>query len=142
MNNVTLIGRLVADPELKFLPGSGTALTQFTLAVDKGLSKAKKEEFKAEGKQTADFPRIKVWGKQGENAAKYLAKGRLVAVQGKIETGSYDKDDGTKVYTTDVNAFHVEFLEWGDNNGGSSNNQASSEGEADYQEIEDDDVPF
>ena len=62
---------------------------------------------------TADFIRIVVWGKMAENSANYLVKGRLVGIQGRIQTGSYDKD-GVKVYTTDVVASQVEFLEWGD----------------------------
>ena len=63
MNNTVLIGRLVRDPELRYLPGAGTANTTFTLAVDKGLSKDKKAEFEAQNKPTADFIRIVVWGK-------------------------------------------------------------------------------
>ena len=113
MNNTVLIGRLVRDPELKYI-STGTANTTFTLAVDKGLSKEKKQEAEAKNQPTADFIRIVVWGKQAENAANYLAKGRLVAVQGRINTSSYTKDDGTRVYTTDVVANNIEFLEWGD----------------------------
>lgn len=141
MNNVILIGRLVNDPEVRFLQGNGTAIAQFTLAVDKGLSKSKKEEFKAQGKSTADFPRIKVWGKQAENCGNYLAKGRLVAIQGKIETGSYEKEGVGKVYTTDVVANNVEFLEWGDKNNNQQNNVEDNSEE--FQAIEDDnDLPF
>lgn len=112
MNNVILIGRLVKDPELKYLQ-NGTATCNFTLAVDKGLSKDKKQELQTLNKPTADFIRVVVWGKQAENAANYLAKGRLAAIQGRIQTGNYDKD-GVKVYTTDIIASNVEFLEWGD----------------------------
>ena len=113
MNNCTLIGRLCADPELRYLQ-TGTATTTFTLAVDKGLSKEKKNEMELQNKPTADFIRIVVWGKSAENCANYLAKGRLVAVQGRIQTGSYDDKDGKRVYTTDVVASNVEFLEWKD----------------------------
>ena len=114
MNNVVLIGRLTRDPELRYIPGSGSAVTKFSLAVDKGLSKDKKDEMKAIGQSTADFINIVVWGKQAENAANYLAKGRLVAIQGRIQSGSYEDKDGKRVYTTDVVANNVEFLEWGD----------------------------
>lgn len=112
MNNVVLIGRLVRDPELKYLQ-SGTANTTFTLAVNKNLSKDKKQEMESNNQPTADFIRIVVWGKMAESCANYLAKGRLVGIQGRIQTGSYDKD-GTKVYTTDIVASQVEFLEWAD----------------------------
>jgi len=125
VNKVILTGRLVANPELKFLAGAGTAVSSFTIAVEKGLSKAKKEEFKKLGKATADFPRVKVFGKTAEAVANYTEKGKMVLVEGSIQTGSYEKQDGTKVYTTDVLAQHVEFLEWKDNNnsGGNSFNQ-------------------
>ncbi|OQY09284.1 MAG: single-stranded DNA-binding protein, partial [Fusobacteriia bacterium 4572_132] len=63
MNDVNLIGRLTRDPLLKYIPGSGTAVSEFTLAVDKGLSKAKKKELETKGKPTADFIRIIAWGK-------------------------------------------------------------------------------
>lgn len=114
MNNVVLIGRLVREPELRYLPGSGQAISTFTLAVDKGLSKDKKQEMESQNKPSADFIRIIVWGKMGENCANYLAKGRLVGIQGRIQTGSYDDKDGKKVFTSDVVASNVEFLEWGD----------------------------
>lgn len=114
MNNVVLIGRLTRDPDLRYIPNSGTALCKFTLAVDRGLSKEKKQEAENKGWQTADFINITVWGKQGENAANYLAKGKLVAVQGRIQTGSYEAEDGTRRYTTEVVANNVQFLERGD----------------------------
>lgn len=110
MNNVNLIGRLVRDPELRYIP-SGTAVTKFTLAVDKNLSREKKQEAESKGQPTADFINIVVWGKQAENCANFLVKGRQVAIQGRIQSGSYEKD-GTRVYTTDVVASNVEFLEW------------------------------
>ena len=110
MNNVVLIGRLTRDPELRYIPGSGQAVTKFSLAVDKGLSKDKKQEMESQNKPTADFINIVVWGKQAENAANYLVKGRLVGVQGRIQTGSYDDKDGKKVYSFDVVAKNVEFL--------------------------------
>ena len=99
MNNVILIGRLTKDPELSFTP-SQTALCKFTIAVDR----QSKEE------KTADFIRIVVWGKQAENCDRYLFKGKQVAVNGRIQTGSYKDRDGKTVYTTDVIANNVEFL--------------------------------
>ena len=143
MNNCVLIGRLTRDPELRYLPGNGTPLTKFNLAVDRNLSKEKKQEFESQGKQTADFINITVWGKMGESCANYLAKGRLVGVQGRIQSGSYTKDDGTRVYTTEVVANNVEFLEWKDKSNQQDKQQDSSipDGFMDYSGSQDD-IPF
>jgi single-strand DNA-binding protein len=75
-------------------------MATFTLAVDRPFSKEKE----------ADFIRIVVYGRQAENCSTYLAKGRQAAVQGRIQTGSYTRQDGQKVYTTDVIADRVEFI--------------------------------
>ncbi|WP_040397613.1 single-stranded DNA-binding protein [Anaerococcus senegalensis] len=109
MNKVLLIGRLTKDPDLKYTQ-SGMAVCQFTLAVNKNLSKDKKEELEAQNKPTADFPRIIVWGKMGENASRYLKKGSQCAIDGSIQTGSYEDNNGNRVFTTDIVAQHVEFL--------------------------------
>ena len=98
MNAVILIGRLARDPELSFTPNTNKAVCKFTIAVDR----MKKED-------GADFIRITVWGKQAENCDRFLRKGRQVAVMGRIQTGSYKKNDET-IYTTDVVADRVEFL--------------------------------
>lgn len=111
MNSVVLIGRLTRDPELRTIPGSGASVGSFTLAVDKGLSKQKKAEMEQKNQPTADFIRISVWGKQAESCAAYLKKGSLVGVNGRIQTRSYDDKDGNRVFTTDVVANGVEFLE-------------------------------
>jgi len=147
MNNVVLIGRLVRDPELRFVPGSGLAVANFTMAIDKGLTREKKQEFESQGKPTADFIRIVVWGKQAENCSQYLAKGKLVAIQGSIQTSSYKSKEGDTRYTTEVLANRVEFLEWGEKTQSSSaKNDDFSFGASnfeDFQSIEDDDdVPF
>lgn len=134
MNSVNLIGRLCIDPELRYIPGSGTAVTKFSLAVDKNLSKEKKEEARQSGGVTADFIRIVVWGKMAESCANYLVKGRLVAVQGRIQTGSYDDKDGKRIYTTDVVAQNVEFLEW--------NNKEAETPHQDFHPIDNQDIPF
>ena len=112
MNQVVLIGRMTRDPEMRVLQ-NGTATTRFTLAVDRALSKDKKQEAEGKGQPTADFVPVTVWGKQAESCADYLAKGRMVAVQGRITTGSYEKE-GKTVYTTEVTAERVQFLEWGE----------------------------
>lgn len=150
MNNVVLIGRLTRDPELRYIPNSGAAVTNFTLAVDKQLSREKKDEMEARNEATADFIRIVVWGRMAENCANYLKKGRLVAVQGRIQTGSYQAQDGSTRYTVDVVANNVEFLEWGDNNNNNNYNSGGSQQQSndDFSDIEgfqpsgNDDIPF
>lgn len=152
MNKVILIGRLVRDPELKYTQ-SNQAVCNFTLAVDKNLRKDKREEAEAAGRPTADFPRVIVWGKMAENASRYLFKGSQCAVDGRIQTGSYQDKDGKTVYTTDVIADRVEFLARANqekrNDGGGTNayqnNSGSSEEffDDDFREIEDDGrIPF
>lgn len=110
MNSVNLIGRLTRDPELRYTP-SQTATCTFTLAVDKKLSREKRQEAESAGKPTADFPRITVRGAQAENVSRYLSKGSQCGVIGRIQTGSYqDRETGKSVYTTDIIADRVEFL--------------------------------
>lgn len=111
MNRVDLIGRLTADPELRYAPSTGKAVTKFTIAIDRQMSKEQKEQAQQAGKPTADFIRIIVWGKTAEHCGNYLAKGRLVSVEGSIITGSYETAAGEKRYTTEVAANKVQFLE-------------------------------
>lgn len=106
MNSVVLIGRLTKDPEVRYTATTQMAVAQFTVAIDRPV--------RAGGEKQTDFPRVTVFGKQAENCEKYLAKGRLVGIQGSLQTGSYQNKDGNTVYTTDVVANRVEFLEWGD----------------------------
>lgn len=143
LNNVVLIGRLTRDPELRYIPNSGTPVSTFTLAVDKNLSKEKKMEMESKNQPTADFIRIVVWGKVAENCANFLNKGKLVGVNGRIQTGSYDDKDGKKVYTTEVVATNVEFLEWGDNTQKSSGSSGSDFSDIDgFHPTDNDDIPF
>lgn len=114
MNSVILIGRLTRDPELRYTPSTQMAVATFNLAIDRPT--------RAGGEKQTDFPRITVFGKQAENCERFLAKGRLVGVQGRLQTGSYQNKNGDTVYTTDVVADRVEFLEWGDKPQGTSNN--------------------
>ena len=102
MNSVILIGRLARDPELSYTPNTNTACCRFNLAVDRPRRNGED--------QGADFIRITVWGRQAETCDRYLAKGRQIAVMGRIQTGSYKNRNGETVYTTDVVAERVEFL--------------------------------
>ena len=111
MNRVILIGRLTREPELRYTQARQAVCT-FNLAVDKGLSKQRRQEAEANNRPTADFPRITVWGVQAENASRYLHKGSQCAIEGRIQTGSYqDSQTGKMIYTTDVVADRVEFIE-------------------------------
>ena len=110
MNSVILVGRLTGNTELSYTPNTQTAVCRFTIAVDRPKKDA-----------GADFIRITVWGQQGENCDRYLSKGRMVAVQGRLTTGSYKGKDGKTVYTTEVTADRVEFL------GGKSENREQTE---------------
>ena len=106
MNSVALIGRLTKDPEVRYTSGSQMAVATFTVAIDRPV--------RAGAEKQTDFPRVTVFGKQAENCERFLSKGRLVGIQGRIQTGSYQDRDGKTVYTTDVVAERVEFLEWGE----------------------------
>lgn len=139
MNNVVLIGRLTKDPELRYIPESQNAVATFTLAVDRPYAKDKQ----------ADFIRITVFGKQAENCERFLTKGRMAAVQGRLQTGSYKNKDGATVYTTDVVAERVEFLEWGE----STNAEKKRRNDQNFHQTpgipegfqaleDDDDIPF
>ncbi|SHI10965.1 single-strand binding protein [Clostridium collagenovorans DSM 3089] len=152
MNKVVLIGRLTKDPELKFTPGTGTAVATFTIAVDR--------KFKREGQQEADFIPIVVWGKAAENTANYMSKGRLIGIAGRIETRSYEGKDGIRRYVTEVVADEVQFLDKGSkqpdtNNGygfqdsgfgGNQSTQGFTPAESNFGSevtpMDDDDIPF
>lgn len=101
MNKVILIGRLTAKPELKYT-NSNIAFTNFSLAVNRPP--------KEDGTKEADFIQIRVWKKQAENVCKYLDKGRLVSIEGRIQTDNYTNKDGEKKYITVVVCEKIEFL--------------------------------
>lgn len=139
MNNIMLIGRATKDPELKYLPNGGTAVSTFSIAVDKQLSKEKKQEAETNGQPTADFINIVVWGKQAESVANYLGKGKLVAIRGRIQTRNWDAQDGTKRYATEVVAEQVQFLEWKDKDNSQPTKSYDTSG---FQPTNNEDVPF
>jgi single-strand DNA-binding protein len=130
MNNVVLIGRLTKDPEVKYIPQSETAVANFTLAVDRPMTKEKK----------ADFIRIVCFGKTAEICERYLTKGRLIGIQGRIQTGSYKTSTGETRYTTDVYADRVKFLDWGEKKNGIPDGFEEVEGFAMLDD--DDEIPF
>lgn len=115
-------------------------MARFAIAIDRPVRQGAEKK--------ADFPQIVVFGKQAENCERFLAKGRLVGIQGRIQTGSYTSKAGNVVYTTDVIADRVEFLEWGDRNDRPSQGRPARQepAEADipegFQAVQDDDIPF
>lgn len=115
MNKVVLVGRLTRDPELRFAAGSGTAVSRFTVAVNR--------QFK---RDETDFINCVAFGKTAETISQYFTKGKQIAVSGSIRTGSYDAQDGTKRYTTDVTVDTFDFIDSGnrDNNGGGYNSNS------------------
>lgn len=130
INNVTLVGRLTRDPELRYTP-SGVAVTKFTLAVNRNFSNQN-------GEREADFINIVTWRKQAENCANYIKKGSLVGIVGRIQTGKYENNEGRTVYTTDVVAENVQFLE--SKRGGGFQNPFDDNGKP--IDIKDEDLPF
>lgn len=132
MNKVVIIGRLTKDPELKYTPGNGAAVTTVTLAVDR--------RFNQEGKKEADFIPIVIWAKSAESTAQYMRKGLLMGVAGRIQTRSYDAKDGGKRYITEVVAEEIQFLEWGKKDG--DENYSSSGDFDNMTPVDDGDIPF
>lgn len=133
MNLVLISGRLTKDPEVRYTTGTQMAVAVFTLAIDRGKDKNGED-------MGADFPRVTVFGKQAENCERFLGKGCRVSVQGRIQTGSYEKD-GQKVYTTDVIASRVEFIDFKDKTPQNSN-ESETEGFAGFARVDDSEVPF
>jgi len=132
MNKVILVGNLTRDPELA-TTNSGISYCRFSLAVPK--------RFTTGGDREAEFINIVVWRGQAENCAKYLKKGSKAAIVGNIQTRSYDAQDGSKRYVTEVVAEEVEFI--GSRNGGDSvDSHKSNEEVSDLQPIDDDTLPF
>lgn len=122
MNVVTLMGRLSKDPELRYSP-QGMANTRITVAVDRGYNQQKRQEAETQGQPTADFINCVAFGKTAELIANYFNKGNRIGIEGRIQTGSYNKQDGTRVYTTDVFISSVEFIETRSTNNQENNNQ-------------------
>lgn len=127
LNKVVLIGRITKDIELRYTP-NGVATATFYLAVTRNFKNQN-------GEYDADFIPVQVWRKQAENCAKYLAKGRLVAVAGRIQTRAYDDQNGQRRYTWEVVADEVQFLEW-------SEKQETNTPGFENVDVPDDELPF
>ena len=127
MNIVILIGRLTRDPELKYTP-NGNAVSTFTLAVDKPF-----------GDKEADFIPIVVWQKLAESCANHLNKGRLVAVNGRLQIRNYNDKDGNKRKAAEVVANSVKFLDWGKKG---EKSEPAAESDDTWDGVNLDDLPF
>lgn len=133
MNKVILIGRLTADPSLSYTSGTNTAVASFRLAVGRDTKEG-----------GADFIQCKVFGKQAENLQQYKHKGDEVAVEGRIETGSYKNREGVTVYTTEVICNRVEYTHGskGESHDEPRNGREPQEQMTDSFEQLDEDLPF
>lgn len=138
MNRVILIGRLTRDPELRYTP-SGVANTTFTLAVDRPFTNQS-------GEREADFIPVVTWRQLAETCANYLRKGRLAAIEGRIQIRNYENSEGKRVYVTEVIADNVRFLESANQGSGNtrsnSNNQDPFVDDGKPIDINGDDLPF
>ena len=128
MNNVTLFGRLTKDPEVRY--GNDYAMARFTVAIDRPP--------KQDGTKEADYPRVVTFGKQAENVEKYLHKGDRVGIIGRLQTGSYEGKDGNKVYTTDVVASRVRFVETKKDR----QENPAPDNSGSWEQVTDEDIPF
>ena len=129
LNKIILIGRLTADPELRYT-GNGTAVTNFDLAVERSFKNQ-------DGENETDFIKITVWRKQAEICANNLGKGRLVAVEGRLQMSGYETDEGYNRKVAEVVANNVRFLDWPDDDKNQSESEANNN-----KEEESLDVPF
>lgn len=125
MNKVVLVGRLTAKPELRYT-NSNTAFLRFSIAVNRNFTGA-------DGKREADFINVVAWRKQAETISKYFDKGNLIAIEGRLQTGSYDDRDGNKRYTMDVALDNFEFVE-GKNRTQSDSGSSNEPSPYDYQD--------
>ena len=132
MNSLILVGRLTKDPELRYIPGVGTAVASFTIAVDR-------DYVKKDGSRETDFIPVEVMGKPAEFCANYLNKGRLVAINGSMRVDNYQTQEGERRTFAKCAAKNVKALD----NKGKNNNQGQTQGlESQGFQAIDDDIPF
>lgn len=136
MNQVVLIGRLTRDVDLRYTSGTQMAVARFSVAIDRPK--------KPDGEKQTDFPSVVVFGKTAENCERFLGKGRLVGIQGRIQTGSYTNKNNEKVYTTEVVANNVEFLDRGESDTQKKERRQAQEPDVPdgFAAVEDEDIPF
>lgn len=132
LNRVILIGRLTRDPELRYTP-SGVPVASFTLAVDRPY-------VNQQGERGTDFIRVVVWRKLAETCTSHLGKGRLVAVDGRLQVRSFEGTDGVRRQASEVVAETVRFLDW-PKEGGNFRDELD-ESLAAGMDVPDDDLPF
>lgn len=137
MNSLVLVGRLTKDPELKYIPGSGTAVATFSIAVDRDFTKK-------DGSKDTDFIPVEVMGKPAEFCANYLGKGRLVSIQGSMRVDNYQTQSGEKRSFAKCAARNVQALDKKDSKGQGNNEGFQPQGlePQGFQAIDDDDIPF
>ncbi|HFU3810422.1 TPA: single-stranded DNA-binding protein [Streptococcus suis] len=131
INNVVLVGRMTRDAELRYTP-SNQAVATFTLAVNRNFKNQ-------DGEREADFINCVIWRQQAENLANWAKKGALIGITGRIQTRSYDNQQGQRVYVTEVVAESFQLLE---SRGQQSNSQDGSFGHSSPMDIQDEDLPF
>lgn len=137
INSINLIGRLTKDPELRFASGNGTAVCKFTLAVNRAFKKGE-----------VDFINCVSFGKTAETISQYITKGRMLGVNGSLQIGSYDGQDGIKRYTADVLVSGFTFVDSNNSNSSSNNNNNNSQSyndsnfEVDITPVDDGEMPF
>lgn len=145
INNVVLVGRLTKDPDLRYT-GSGTPVASFTLAVNRDFKNAA-------GEQEADFINCIIWRKSAETLANTVRKGQQIGVVGRVQTRSYENQQGQKVFVTEVVAERFNYLEKRDDNSNRSSSQKQSNNQQNFDrssdpfsgssiDISDDDLPF
>lgn len=140
INRTVLVGRLTKDPNLRYTP-NGVAVANFTIAVNRPFTNQ-------QGDQEADFINCVIWRAPAENLAKYMTKGSLIGVDGRIQTRNFEGQDGKTVFVTEVLAGSVQFLESKNKSSASNQKQESSgdanplEGHGEPIDISDDDLPF
>lgn len=137
MNRAMIIGRSTREVELRYTQG-GIAVAQVNVAVDRNMSKEKKAEAERQNLPTADFINIVAWRGTAEYLANHLGKGKLVAIEGRIQTGKYEKD-GRTIYTTEILADNVKVLEWKDKE---NNNEPNTNIPNGFSPTDNDDIPF
>ena len=151
MNKVFFIGRMTSTPELRY-SDSQVAVLRFNVAINRGRDKNGDDK-------GADFPSVLAFGRTAENMSKFVGKGNRIAIEGHIQTGKYQNKNGDTVYTTDVIADRVEFIDWKESGSKPDNQTPANQGYDPYQPkgpqqmsmnqmpagfeaISDDDVPF